>query len=70
MDFDKNSLKKLLTLSDEELMRVLEDIAREAGVEKKISISKADVKKIRTLLSFASEDDIKNLINSFGGNKK
>lgn len=69
MNFDKASLNKLLKLSDDELIAVVKDIAREAGVEDKINVSHKDARKIRTLLTFASEDDIARLISSFGGNK-
>ena len=69
MNFDKASLNKLLKLSDDELIAVVKDIAREAGVEDKINVSYKDARKIRTLLTFASEDDIARLISSFGGNK-
>ena len=70
MNFDKQSLKKLLALSDEELINVLRDIAKEAGVdEKNLSIGKSDVIKIRAFLSMASEDDIARLLTQFGGKK-
>ncbi len=70
MNFDKKSLKKLITLSDEELINVLRDIAKEAGVDdKNLNIGKSDVMKIRAFLSMASEDDIARLLTQFGGKK-
>jgi hypothetical protein len=70
MNFDKKSLKKLITLSDEELINVLRDIAKEAGVDdKNLNIGKSEVSKIRTFLSLASEDDIARLLTQFGGKK-
>ena len=70
MNFDKKSLKKLITLSDEELIIVLRDIAKEAGVDdKNLNIGKSEVSKIRTFLSLASEDDIARLLTQFGGKK-
>ena len=71
MNFDKKSLKKLLDLSDEELIKMLRDIARESGVdEKNLNVGKADVMKIRAFLSMASEDDIARILTQFGGKKQ
>ena len=70
MNFDKQSLKKLLNLPDEELKIVINEIAKEAGVKDKINIKKSDLSKLRALLSMASEEDINKLINTFGGGKK
>ena len=70
MNFDRNSLAKLLALPDAELEAVINDIAKEAGVDSKINIKKSDLNKLRALLSVASEEDIARLIKHFGGNKK
>ena len=70
MNFDKKSLTKLLSLPDEELEAVIKDIAKEAGVDNKISIKKSDLNKLRAFLSIAGEDDIAKMINNFGGKKK
>ena len=67
MNFDRNSLTKLLALPDAELEAVINDIA---GVDSKINIKKSDLNKLRALLSVASEEDIARLIKHFGGNKK
>lgn len=70
MNFDKQSLKQLLNLPDEELEIVINEIAKEAGVKDKINVKKSDLSKLRALLSMASEEDINKLINTFGGGKK
>ena len=71
MNFDKNSLSKLLKLNDEELGKVIKEIAKEAGVmDENFTISKGDVAKIRTFLTFASEDQITSLLKQFGGQKR
>lgn len=68
MNFDKKSLNKLLSLSDDELIKVLKDIAKEAGVDSdKLSIGRADAMKIRAFLSVASDDDIARILSGFGG---
>jgi hypothetical protein len=68
MNFDKKSLSKLLTLSDEEMTRVLKDIAKEAGIEPEtLKIGKAEIVKLRAFLSMASDDEIARLIAQLGG---
>ena len=70
MNFDKKSLSKLLALSDEELIKVLKEIAKETGINtENLNISKNDIMKIRAFLSVASEDDILKLLSRFGGKK-
>lgn len=70
MNFDKKSLSKLLALSDEELIKVLKEIAKETGINtENLNISKNDIMNIRAFLSVASEDDILKLLNRFGGKK-
>ena len=70
MNFDKKSLSNLLALSDEEMIKVLKDIGKEAGVApEKMNIGKNDVIKIRAGLSMASDDDIARLLSRFGGKK-
>ena len=70
MNFDKKSLDKLRTLSDEELVKVIKDIAKEGGINPDtLKIGKSDILKIRMFLSMAGEDDIANLISKFGGKK-
>ena len=70
MNFDKKSLSNLLSLNDDELARVLKDIAKEAGLNyENIKIEKSDLMKIRAFLSVASDDDIARLLRQFGGGK-
>lgn len=71
MNFDKKSLNKLLALNDEELVRVIKEIATEGGIDADtLKIGKSDILKIRMFLSMAGEEDIANLITKFGGKKQ
>lgn len=71
MNFDKKSLTKLTKLSDEELTKVLKELAKEAGVGgDNFNVSKSDLTKIRTFLTFASDEQIASLLNQFGGKKQ
>lgn len=70
MNFDRKSLSKLTRLSDAELEKMLFEIANEAGVDmKNMKISKDDLAKVRTFLSFASDDDIARVLSALGGGK-
>lgn len=70
MNFDKKSLEKLRSLNDEELIKVIKNIANESGINPDtLKIGRSDILKIRMFLSMASEDDIANLISKFGGKK-
>lgn len=70
MNFDKKSLNKLLSLSDEELIKILKDIAKESGINtSELKIGKSEIMKIRMFLSVATEDDVTRLISKFGGKK-
>lgn len=71
MDFNKESLSKLLALSDDEMINMLKEIAKESGINtENIKIGKSDIFKIRAFLSIASEDDIIRLLSNFGGRKQ
>ena len=71
MNFDKKSLSNLLALNDEEMIKVLKEIGKEAGIPaEKLNIGKGDVLKIRAFLSMARDDDIARLISQFGGKKQ
>ena len=68
MNFDKKSLSKLSKLSDEELTSVIKELAYEAGVGgENFNISKNDLVKIRTFLTFATDEQIASLLKQFGG---
>lgn len=71
MNFDKKSLNKIRSLSDEELSQVIKDIAKESGINTdSFKIGKSEILKIRMFLSIASEEDVANLISKFGGKKQ
>ena len=71
MDFNKESLSKLLALSDDEMINMLKEIAKESGINAdNIRIGKSDIFKIRAFLTMASEEDIVRLLSNFGGRKQ
>ena len=71
MNFDKNSLSKLSKLSDEELSAIIKELALEAGVGgENFQVNKGDLAKIRTFLTFATDEQIASLLSQFGGKKQ
>jgi hypothetical protein len=67
MNFNRDALTKLLALDDESLKKVLAEIATEAGVDpSSFNVSSADISKLRSVLSIASNDDIAAFIAQFG----
>ena len=70
MNFDKQSIKNLLRMTDCELEAIIREIAAESGVDKSIEIKKSDIIKIRSFLSIAAEEDIVQLLERFGGKGK
>ena len=67
MNFDRNSLTKLLTLPDDEFKKVLIERARESGIDaSKFSFSDKDIAKLKTVLSLASDSDIAEFMKKFG----
>lgn len=68
MNFDRNSISKLISLGDEELISMLRSIANDAGIDAdNLKIGKSDLIKIRAFLSMASDEDIARVISRFGG---
>lgn len=68
MNFDRNSLTKLLALPDEEFKKVLFEIAREAGVDtSNFSVSDGDIARLKGILSLASDKEISQFLQNFGG---
>lgn len=68
MNFNRSSLQKLLALPDEELAKVIKEIAEEAGIDpSSFSVESTDIAKLRAMLSLASNEEIARLLQQFGG---
>lgn len=71
MNLNKKAISRLLAMSDEELSAVIRTVAAEAGADvSKISLTSADMAKLRAALSVASADEIAQLARQFGISKK
>jgi hypothetical protein len=70
MNFNRDSLKKLLALGDEELAEIVREIAAESGVDTtSLVLGKSELAKLRAVLSLASDEDIARMIAGLGGGK-
>ncbi len=62
MQIDKQSLDRLLSLSDRQLARVIDKLAAENGIDpSSFNINPADIASIRSALSKATDEDISRL---------
>lgn len=70
MNFNRDSLKKVLALGDEELAQIVREIAAESGVDtSSIVLGKLELAKLRAVLSIASDEDISRMIAGLGGGR-
>ena len=70
MNFNRDSLKKLLALCDEELAEIVREIAAESGVDTtSLVLGKSELAKLRAVLALASDEDIARMIAGLGGGK-
>lgn len=70
MNFNRDSLKKVLALGDEELAQIVREIAAESGVDtSSIVLGKPELAKLRAVLSLASDEDISRMIAGLGGGR-
>lgn len=70
MNFNRDSLKKLLALGDEELAEIVREIAAESGVDTtSLVLGKSELAKLRAVLALASDEDIARMIAGLGGGK-
>ncbi len=59
MQIDRQSLEKLLTLNDRQLIAVINKLAADSGIDlAAFGISQGDVKNIRHALSSATDEDL------------
>ena len=70
MQIDKNKLKNLLNLNEEEFRRKIAEAAKLGGVENdKVSQMLKDVNSVKKTIGSLKEEDIVNAINALGGDK-
>lgn len=59
MKLDKKAVERLLTLNDEQLRRIIEQLGSEAGLDlSSFQISTSDMERLRTTLAGATDQDL------------
>lgn len=70
MQIDKKALERLLSLDDETLKKTISALAASAGLgQKAVESVTADLGKVRTSLSKASDADIASAVNMLGNER-
>lgn len=68
MQLDKKSLDRLLKLNDDQLRMVLTGLLTEYGVDvSRVPLATLDMGALRAILRAATEEDIANFLQAFGG---
>lgn len=71
MKLDRNAVRTLLALDDEQLKMMIRNLAARAGVDLSLlNISENDVASIRRALSMATDEDIARAAEQLGGAEK
>ena len=67
---DKNTVKQLLQLSDDELLAVIKKLCSDNNINiSSVSLGLSEVRMLRTVLMNASEADIERFLSFLGGGK-
>ena len=71
MEIDRNALNKLLKLNDAQLKAVIRNLAANSGIDpKEFNINVSDVASIRNALNSVSDDDLKQIAQTYEANKR
>ena len=67
---DKNTVRQLLNLSDEELLSVIKKLCSDNNINlSSVNLGLSEVKMLRTVLMNASDADIARFLSYLGGGK-
>ncbi|MBE6597705.1 MAG: hypothetical protein E7641_08580 [Ruminococcaceae bacterium] len=70
MQIDRQSLEKLLTLNDRQLIAVINRLAADSGIDlSAFGVSSGDVKKLRSALGSATDEDLERVAKLYEENK-
>ena len=71
MEIDRNALNKLLKLNDAQLKAVIRNLAANSGIDpKEFNINVSDVASIRNAFNTVSDDDLKQIAQTYEANKR
>lgn len=67
MKLDKRALERLLALTDDQFMQVVEKLAAESGIDLgMMNIGKGDLVRLRAALRGADDEDVERIRRQFG----
>lgn len=71
MEINRDSINKLLSLNDRQLKAIIQNLARESGIEpSEFNIDTDSITSIRSALSGASDDDLRRIAEQYEANKR
>ncbi len=71
MEINRDSINKLLGLNDKQLKSIIQNLARESGIDPaEFNIDPASIESIRRALSGATDEDLKKIAEQYEANKK
>ncbi len=71
MEINRDSINKLLNLNDRQLKGIIQNLARESGIDPaEFNIDTESIESIRRALSAASDDDLKKVAEQYEANKR
>jgi len=71
MEINRDSINKLLNLNDRQLKTIIQNLARESGIDpSEFNINTESIESIRSALTGASDEDLKRIAEQYEANKK
>lgn len=71
MEINREAIDKLLTLNDRQLKMIIQNLARESGIDpSQFNIDPQSIESIRKALGSASDEDLKSIAEQYEANKK
>ncbi len=71
MEINRDSINRLLSLNDRQLKGIIQNLAKESGINPaEFNIDTDSIESIRRALSAASDDDLKKVAEQYEANKR
>lgn len=71
MEINREAIDKLLTLNDRQLKAIVQNLARESGIDPaEFNIDTKSIESIRSALGSATDSDLKKIAEQYEANKK
>ena len=71
MEINRDSINRLLSLNDRQLMTIIGNLARESGIDPAVfNIDTGSIDSIRKALRGASDEDLKKIAEQYEANKR